>query len=212
MFSLKLLPLPRAVLSGVKRSSKAPCPGPIKWYAAVPSLLVLAALSLALLTTASATDSSVCPVPLASFSMACVICWRVPSLSSAKLGNCCSTCIALLTGSINSRHSTWPIKRRLLMMLLMVRLVDTCAAWPSAISAWPFAQCKLIQYTRMALASLGWSGMRCHSWVKKPRSKPLARMPASSPFKSFSAMAPPFAPCASHTACAASRAALPSAM
>ena len=173
-----------------------------------PLLVLVFKLRCALLTTDSATASSVCPVSRATFSIACVICWRVPSLSSPKLGNCCNTCSALLTGSISSRHSTWPIRRRLLMMLLIVRLVDACAAWLSAIRLNPLTQCRLIQYTSMAFASLVWSGTRCHSWVKNPRSRPRLRMLLSSSFKSFSDKLP----YVSHTAWAASRVALPSAM
>ena len=177
------------------------------------SLLSLCMACSASLTTACATASSVSSASRAIFSMACVVCWRVPSLSSAKLGNCRKTCNALLTGSINSRHSTCPISRRLLMMLLIVRLVATCAVWFSAIRLKPFVQCRLIQHTSMAFASLGWSGIRCHSWVKKLRSKPRSRMLSSSSFKSFSDNAAPFKPSlSSHTACATSRAAFPSAM
>ncbi len=95
-----------------------------------------------------------------------VICWRVSSLSWAKLGNCLSTCNERLTGSISSTQSTWPIMRKVVMMLPTVMLVATCVVWLSTISTCPSRQCLSVHSTSAGELSSRSVGMRCHSWVR----------------------------------------------
>jgi len=102
----------------------------------------------------------------ASCSMAWVICWRVSSLSLQKLGSWPSTCRERLTGSIRSTQSTWPIRRRVVMMLPTVRLDATCALWLSSISVCPSGQCCSVHRTSAGESLSNSVGMRCQSWVR----------------------------------------------
>ena len=76
-----------------------------------------------------------------------MICWRVSSLSLAKLGSWRSTLSDLLTGSISSTQSIWPISRNVVMMLLTVRFAATWADWLSITSAGPSGQFLSIHFT-----------------------------------------------------------------
>jgi hypothetical protein len=96
-------------------------------------------------TTACATTRSGCSLLRATCSIACVICWRVRSLSAAKLGSSRSTRSERLTGSIRSTHSTWPIMRNVVMMLPTVRLAAAWAVCACSTSSGPLGQFASVQ-------------------------------------------------------------------